>query len=236
MPADFRSLTALMPQNHPSAARHGDRGDTSRDAETSLSAFTRTAFRDARYVDRQLERPVDQIVVASDDLAYAWDVALAFLGTSEAEQSNGCCVVSTERRANRLRRDTRRLLSGATVGVVEVGLDAPTGTDPYTETPVYSLPNVGDYASLFLTVEDLVERFEGRTPIVVHSLDALLAETSVRTVSRLLTHSRRLDATPQVFTLDSRRCSSESLETIRSTVDAVVHIEHVAGESMVTVE
>ena len=173
-------------------------------------------------------------MLVSDRLEYACDVAFAVL--SVEAQPDGCCVVSTERRANRIERDTDQLLSDSRLGVVEVGFDEPTETNPYAETPVHSLSNVGDYTSLFLTMDDIVERFDGSTSLVVHSLDALLAETSVRTVSRLLTLGQRLDAAPQLFTLDSRRCSHETLETIRSTVDAVVRIEHVAGEPLVTVE
>ncbi|MEE6208747.1 hypothetical protein U3A55_01055 [Salarchaeum sp. III] len=225
-----------MPRNHHSAARRGGRNDSPGTTETSLSTLTRTAFRDARYVDRALERPLDQVVFVSDELGYAADLALAFLGVTETRQSGGCCVVTTERRVSRIKRDTDRVLWESRLGVVEVGIDESTRTDPYAETPVYSLSNVGDYASLFLTVDDLVGRFDGPASLVVHSLDALLAETSVRTVSRLLTLGQRLDATPQLFTLDSQRCSSDSLETIRSTVDAVVRIEHVSGEPLITVE
>lgn len=218
-----------------STARRGDSEATSGDVATSLSAFSRTAFRDARYVGRRLERPLDQVVFVSDDIGYAADLALAFLGVAEI-QHGGCCVVTTERRASRIKRDTDQLLADSRLGVVEVGIDESMRTNPYAETPVYSLSNVGDYASLFLTVDDLVERFNGPASLVVHSLDALLAETSVRTVSRLLTLGQQLNATPQLFTLDSQRCSSDSLGTIRSTVDAVVRIEHVAGEPLITVE
>ncbi|GGL68472.1 hypothetical protein [Halocalculus aciditolerans] len=226
-----------MSRNRPTAASHGHDSDVRPRSETSRGEFTRRAFHDAEYLERHLERPPGQLVVAADDRSYAWDVGLAFLAGYELRPATGCCVVSTDYSADRVARDFDRLLADSRLGVVQVDVEDAADSDPYAATPVHSLPTVRDYTSLFLTVDDVIARFDGDSTLVVHSLEELLAETSVRAVSRLLALCRRqLETTPQVFTLDVDRCSSASLEAIRSTVDTLVRIDDSGDGRRVTVD
>ncbi|WP_435102343.1 DUF7504 family protein [Halarchaeum sp. P4] len=216
---------------------HTDKAESqsSSKGQQNLTRHTRRALRDAQYIERELDEPADQIVIATDDLDYAWAVALAFLAHHEVRDRAGSSVVTTERDADLIEADFEEFLPDHQLGVLDI--DSGQQAQPYRTPPVYTLSNVGDFTSLFLTIDKIHNGFDGDASLIVHSLDDLLAETSVQTVTRLLKlFEWRLSATPQLFTLDLERCSEQSLENVQSMVDTLVRIEGAPDETWVTVE
>ena len=212
-----------------------DSPPSSDEAEHSFTLVAHQALRDARYIERQLDRPADQIVIAADDLDYAWTVTIAFLAQQEIREQAGSSIVTTERDAGTIERDFERFLPDRRFGILD--LDADQQSRPYRDPPVHTLSNIGDFTSLFLTLDQIDSVFDGNSSLLVHSLDALVAETSVETVTRLLKlFEWQHSATPQIFTLDLERCSDPSLENIQSVVDTLVRIEGAPDETWVTIQ
>lgn len=197
----------------------------------------RQAYRDAEYIERQLDEAPNQLVVVADDLDYAWQVALAYHAQYETRDSAGCCVVTTEEAVTTIGEQFDQLLPDVRLSIVDVGSAQEPVWNTYTESPVYHLETVGDFTNLVLALDDASAAFDGEGALLFHSLDELLADTSVPTVLRLLTLlDGNLALTPQLYTLDLDRCSADSLETIRSRVDTLVQIENQADGTWVHVD
>ncbi|QLC35402.1 hypothetical protein EFA46_014215 (plasmid) [Halarchaeum sp. CBA1220] len=212
-----------------------DSPPSSAGAEHSFTQVAHQALRDARYIERQLDGPADQIIIAADDLDYAWTVTIAFLAQHEVREQAGSSIVTTERDADTIERDFEQFLPDLRFGILD--LDAGQQSRPYRDPPVHTLSNTGDFTSLFLTLDQIDSGFNGNSSLLVHSLDALVAETSVETVTRLLKlFEWKHSATPQIFTLDLERCSDRSLENIRSVVDTLIRIEGAPDGTWITVE
>lgn len=199
----------------------------------------RRAYRDAEYIERQLgsDETPNQLVVVADDLEYAWHVSLAYLAQYETRDAAGCCVVTTERDVETVGTDFDRLLPDVRLSIVDIGSEREPIWNTYAESPVYHLATVGDFTKLVLALDDASAAFDNEGSLLFHSLDELLADTSVRTVLRLLNLlDGDLTLTPQLYTLDLDRCSNDSLDAIRSRVDTLVQIENRADGTWVHVD
>lgn len=161
-------------------------------------------------------------------------MSLAYLAQYDTRDAACCCIVTTERDVETVGTDSGRLLPDIQLSIVDIASEREPIWNTYTESLEHHLATIGDFTKLVLVLDDTSAAFDNEGSLLFHSLDELLADTSVRTVLRLLDGD--LTLTPQIYTLDPDRCSNDSLDAIRSHVDTLVQIENRTNGTWVHVD